>query len=192
MSFYIGKCKITLSFFFFAVLCICSLSDKNGIYLSGLLAAFIHECGHLLSAVFLKLTPSAVSATSAGLKMHIPYLDADNGKHIIIAVFGALFNIITFAVTFLFCPRFAAANLAICILSLLPADPFDGGRIVHLIIEKFLSQEKAELIMLILTLIVLIFVVTAGTYILIRSRYNFSLLVLSLLIFTTICQRTLK
>lgn len=192
MSFKIGNCKVTVSFFFFAVLCICSLADSKGIMLFGIIAAFLHECGHLISAFVFGLSPKALTVNSSGLKMYIPNLTTNRKACIIIAFSGAAANLVIFALSCPFLKGFAAANLGLCILSLLPCDPFDGGIILRSLIEFRCSEEKAEKILFFCTLIILILLVTFGTFILLRTKYNFSLLTLSMLIFTTICQRTLQ
>lgn len=192
MSFRIGNCKVTVSFFFFAVLCICSMSDFGHMTLYGMLAAFLHELGHLFTAFMFGLFPDSVSVGSAGFIMHIPELDVNRKVQILTALSGGAVNLVLFSVSAFFCREFAAANLALCILSLLPCDPFDGGIIIRSILEKFLSDRKADLIVLFLTILFLAVLVFFGVLVLLRSRYNFSLLILSMLIFTTICQRTLK
>ena len=192
MSFRIGGCKITVSFFFFAVLCICSMADFGYITLYGLLAAFLHEAGHLFSALLFGMKPDSVSVGSAGFVMHIPKLSTNRRALIITALSGGAVNFILFFLSVSFFKDFAAANLALCILSLLPCDPFDGGIIIRSIMEKYISERKADCIMLVLTLVFLAILVIFGVLVLLKSRYNFSLLTLSMLIFTTICQRTLK
>lgn len=192
MSFKIGNCNIKISFFFFALLCICSLSDKSGVMISGITAAFLHECAHLATIFLFRLRPKALSITSAGLQMQVPNLNENRTVCIITAASGAFANLLLFLLTFSRFEEFAAANLALCLLNLLPCDPFDGGIILRSILEKYLSEEKADIILFIFTLIFLAVLVVLGTHILIKSRYNYSLLTLSMLIFTTICQRTLQ
>ncbi len=192
MSFKIGTCKVTVSFFFFILLCLCSLSDKSGVMLSGVFAAILHECAHLAAIFFFRLHPETLSITSAGLQMQVPYLTKNRRICIITAFSGAFFNLILFVLTLPFWEEFAAANLALCILNLLPCDPFDGGIILRAVLEKYLLEKKVDIILFVCTLVILIILVTLGTLILIKSRYNYSLLTLSMLIFTTICQRTLQ
>ena len=192
MSFNIGSCRITVSFYFFAVLCICSLSDRSSIMISGITAALVHEAGHLASIFFSGLSPKSLTVNSAGIRMYVPGLDARRGVCIITALSGAAANLLLFIVSVRWSESLAAASISLCILSLLPCEPFDGGIVLRAVLEKYLSEKHADRILLISTLLFLLPVICMGTYILISSRYNFSLLILSMLIFTTICQRTLK
>ena len=192
MSFNIGKCRINISFYFFAVLCICSLSDKNGIMLSGLIAALVHEAGHLAAICFSGISVRSLTVNSAGFKMEVPNLNSRCSVCIITALSGAAANLLLFAVTVGRSENLAVSSLVLCLLSLLPCEPFDGGIVLRTILEKYLTEKSTDIIMLIVTLAILLPIVCIGTYILITSRYNFSLLILSMLIFTTICQRTLK
>ncbi len=192
MSFKIKDCRITVSFYFFIVLCICSFADNSSIMYFGLLSALFHELGHILASLYFGLRPKALSFTSAGLIMNIPNIDSNKKAHIFIALAGCFTNFFIFLLSFCFFNAFAAANLTLCILNLLPCDPFDGGIVVRIILEKYLSERKAENAMIMLTLIFLTVLIVLGVYVLFRSKYNFSLLTISILIFITICQRTLK
>lgn len=192
MSFNIGKCRVTVSFFFFVLLCICSFSDKSGIMLMGIIAAALHECAHLATVLIFGLRPKSLSITSAGLQMEISELTKCRSICITIASAGVLLNLLLFAVSMPISKEFAAANFSLCLLNLLPCDPFDGGIILRTILEKYLSLRASDIILYTLTLFILAALVTFGTLILIKTRYNYSLLTLALLVFTTICQRTLQ
>ena len=53
MSFYLGGCRIRVSFYFFALVCAGAFFDRSGITLLGLAAAFLHEAGHLAAMLTL-------------------------------------------------------------------------------------------------------------------------------------------
>ncbi len=160
--------------------------------LSGIAAAFLHECAHIVAVLFSGLRPESLSVTSAGLQMQIPELTERRSICISIASAGVLFNLLLFAASMPFSKEFAAANLSLCLLNLLPCDPFDGGIILRTILEKHLSFRTSDIIIYALTVLILAVLVTFGTLVLIKTRYNYSLLTLALLVFTTICQRTLQ
>lgn len=192
MSFRIGRCKISVSFYFFAVLCICSLSDKNSVMLSGLLSACVHEAGHAAAIYLSGLSLSSLTINSAGFVMCVPGLERRRGICIITALSGSAANLLLFLISAPLSKSLAASSLSLCLLSLLPCEPFDGGIVLRTVLEKYTTEKKTDAILFTLTLLILLPLVCFGTYILIASRYNFSLLTLSMLIFTTICQRTLK
>lgn len=192
MSFRLGNFKVNISFMFFSVLCICALSDKSCIMLYGITASVLHETGHLSAALISGLPPDSLTLDSSGFRMNIPNLSENRKKCLIISFAGALTNLLLFVSSYHLSEGFALSNLALFILSLLPCDPFDGGLIIRTVLERYLSPHISDKILFILTLIILSVLTAFGVLILFNSRYNFSLLTLSMLVFTTICQRTLK
>ncbi len=192
MSFRILGCRVNVSFYFFVLLCICAMADNKGIMLSGLAAALCHEAGHLASALMLKLRINAIEINSAGFRMYIPSLEHSRKNCITVALAGAFVNSVLFLCFLPIAENFAAANLALCIISLLPCEPLDGGLVLRTALEGVISEKSTDVILFIFTLIFLMALLCAGTLILLKSVYNYSLLTLSLLLFTTICQRALK
>ena len=73
MSFLIknGKCRVKISFYFFALLCLAAFLDRGGVLLWGLFAALLHEGGHIV----------AMRLTAEGLPKEIRLTD-DQVLHI--------------------------------------------------------------------------------------------------------------
>ena len=51
MTFRLGNCRVTVSFYFFAMTALACCIDGGDILLSGMLAAAIHESGHILAMI---------------------------------------------------------------------------------------------------------------------------------------------
>ena len=72
------------------------------------------------------------------------------------------------------------SNLALGILHLLPIEPLDGGLAVHAFLRGKIAAGKADKICLVLSITLLLPLSILGFLILLQTRYNFSLLALSI------------
>ena len=130
MSFYIlrGRCRIRISFYFFALLCVLSLFDRRGVLLPGLVAALLHECGHLALMLLIPgHSPREIDVTPFGLRIgNSPLAEFAGGNGKILAA-GCGVNFICAAATFGFLPDFAAVSFLMGV-SLPPALPRSGRK----------------------------------------------------------------
>lgn len=189
MSFQFLECKIKIKFYFIAVASIMILLDKTGKIGLGLIFAAIHEIGHL-SAMYLKRCPP--TEIVAGLfDVNIKDSCANTRTYrddIIIYFFGPLFNLIlAFIFYFLYRIYFnenffisASENLTIFVFNILPVENLDGGQILFSLLAPKYGIRLAIHIVEIISFVVLIPIAVLGFYVLIISRYNFSLLLFSL------------
>ena len=67
MSFTIKSCRITVDFLFVAMLTVLLLGDKTGIAQIGILAAMLHEAGHLTVMHLFGVEPSQIKFTPFGI-----------------------------------------------------------------------------------------------------------------------------
>lgn len=85
-----------------------------------------------------------------------------------------------------------AINAALTLFNLLPVSGLDGGRILECVLLKSFSVEKSEIILCVTSLVVLIPLTVAGFLTLVKSRYNFSLLLLSVYLLILLVFKGLK
>ena len=153
-----------------------------------ILAAIIHEGGHLLAMLFCKRMPDKIKISLFSIDIN----DPNRGKGrffeellIIYAGIAAngLASLAAFSVyravgdtIFL---NIAAANAVIGAFNLLPAATLDGGQGLFLIIMRRLNYRSAEIIINILTAVLLIPFTAAGILLLFNCEKNFSLLIIS-------------
>ena len=130
MNFFMGECRVRVSFYFFPLLCVAAFFDRSVFMLRGMLAALLHECGHLAAMVLLPgNAPREVSLTPFGVRIERnPLSEFGKGNGIILAA-GSGMNFVCAAVTFGFLPEFAAVSLLLGIFNLLPVEGLDGGGI---------------------------------------------------------------
>ena len=136
MSFLIknGKCRVKISFYFFALLCLAAFLDRGGVLLWGLFAALLHEGGHIVA---MRLTaeglPKEIRLTPFGVRIeNSPLAETGRGRLGVLAA-GSGMNFLCAAVTFGILPSFAAVSLVLGILNLLPVEGMDGGGILLLL-----------------------------------------------------------
>ena len=92
-------------------------------------------------------------------------------------------NLFSYVVMLLFSRQshiFAQASLTLGIFHCLPIEPLDGGLALRALLSSFLKSERAEKITFIVSLVLLFPLAVLGFLILLRTRYNFSLLLMSL------------
>ncbi|MBP3330112.1 MAG: site-2 protease family protein [Clostridia bacterium] len=176
------KCKetkIKVSFFFALTLALIGISDKTNTTLLCLLAASLHELGHLIFLLACKEKPTEIIFTPFGIRIERRNNNSLSFKKEALSAFaGPLVNLILFI--FFRGTYFAQINLTIAVLNLLPCEPLDGSKILENILKIKLPFIKAEKISLIISCITVFPVAVLGFIILFQSKYNFSLLFVSI------------
>ena len=147
--------RIDLKIFLFIILfCI---SKQIEIYIIMIIFAFLHEIGHLIAGLILRLKPEKIEIIPVGLtvsfKVDIEGINKKKGngnmfviKEIIVAIAGPIVNLFIFIITSLNAEKsylnnlIMYSNLLIFIFNLIPIYPLDGGRILkgilHIIFGK--------------------------------------------------------
>ncbi len=153
-----------------------------------MLAAFIHEIGHITAMFLCGSRPKVIkiglfavdiSDPSRGARGLVPELLIVFAGIIanFLSVFGAW---VLFALTGAqYFMQIAAASLITACFNLLPAATLDGGQGLFFVLMRRFSYKAAEAVINILTVILLIPFSVAGITVLFRSKNNFSLLIIS-------------
>lgn len=146
--------KVNLQIFIF--LLIFYLTKQLEIYAVLMLLAFLHECGHLLAGLLLKLKPRKLEINPFGLAVIFEEFGSKNNsfewKKVIISAAGPLTNIIIMLAVIFTNPPIADltkeiiiySNLLIIAFNLLPIYPLDGGRIIKGILYIYKGRNAAD------------------------------------------------
>lgn len=141
--------KVNLQIFLFII--IFALTHQIEVYGWIMLFAFIHELGHMLAGIVLKLKPKSLSFMPFGISITFEtyeYKKLVEIKKILIAIAGPLTNLIICIVSIFLHINLATkalilySNILIILFNLIPIYPLDGGRILKGIIR--LNHEKIK------------------------------------------------
>ena len=181
MKFKTENTSVNISFYFAAVLTLSMLLDKTNISFYSILSALLHETGHMLCLFFLKAKPKEIKFGLFGMRIVRGNKTLTYKNELLTALSGPLVNIILF-VLFLHWEKtlmFSAVNLALGIFNLLPVKPMDGGEALYYLLCGFYEENRIKRITDITTFMTVIFLTVTGILVLIKSEYNFMLLIVS-------------
>ena len=189
------KTRIKFGFFSLLVAFAMLVSANQYTYVS-LLAASIHEAGHLVAAKILKIKLTEMKFDFLGARLMISKNIISYSKEIILCAFGPLFNflsaIIVYIIT-LILPTdhslitfFIFASVALGVLNLLPIKSFDGGRIAESALCFSLSPSSSKKVVEVLSFITVFLLWCISVYFLLIYSSSLSLFVFSTSLFFTL------
>lgn len=131
------------------------------------LITFIHELGHVVAAKMLKLNISKIKLLAIGFNAEIDDLDNTTSiKEFIVTIAGPLTYFVSsyllrwmYSVDFISYNAYVQANTVNeydLIFNLLPLIPLDGGRLLKIVIDNFVTTKKSLIIVSLLSNILVI------------------------------------
>ena len=150
--------RIDLKIFIFLLIYYFTRQIKVYTFVMGF--ALIHELGHLLAGIILKMKVKRISIMPVGFGIEFSLNEKDYNekilksnkleiKKLVIAIAGPATNALIILVMFLIRQNFAYkeliiySNLAILLFNLLPIYPLDGGRILKSIFYLIFERKNA-------------------------------------------------
>lgn len=151
--------RIDLKIFIFLI--IFCFTKQIELYVLIMLFAFLHEIGHLLAGILLKMKPEKLDIMPFGVSISFKININDYNKKIkkanlleikkmLVAIAGPLTNLLTILIVansnieIQKGLMIVYTNLVIMLFNLLPIYPLDGGRILKEIIHIHKGKAKAE------------------------------------------------
>ncbi len=131
MSFIFWGIAWRVSFFFFAILAVFIVIDGGGMAQDFILAALLHEIGHLLAMLTLGVGVEKVELSMGGIIInHSRHCKSSN--ELIVLLCGPVFNLLMGALLY-YCgyDEFSVANTSIAIYHLMPLKGLDGWSVLH-------------------------------------------------------------
>ena len=155
------------------------LIDRDNRIVYCLAAAVIHELGHILM-----MRLCSVKVTGVRLRLFDVLIEADEppsfGSDVIITLGGPAANLAFAAVSLPFSFEIGMPGLVLGIFNLLPVMSLDGGHLLRICLERRSSARVGNIILTVLTIVFVLPLMTAGIYLLLKSKYNYSFLAISL------------
>ncbi|MGN0470117.1 MAG: hypothetical protein ACI4GV_04300 [Acutalibacteraceae bacterium] len=195
MIFRIGKLNIELSFPLVAIMTAVIIFDTTMSVVICFIAIIMHETGHLAALAFYGAFPKKIKLTLFDIAI------VDSGKYtrnsrqelvVVLAgvtvnfVFAVVFYIVFRCTNMFFFGNMAVSHATLGVFNILPVDSLDGGQALFIILTKHFSIYKSMIILDIISFIVLVPVACTGFIVLLRSKYNFTLLLTALYLITVI------
>lgn len=183
LGFSLGACRFAIGFSCLALGTACCLFAglENGGWL--LLAMLLHEGGHLLALGAFRAPPRLVALSALGCRMELdPQKPLAPAQGAAVSLAGPGANLLAFGLLSLEGlggHPFALANLGLGLLHSLPIPPLDGGLALGSLLRWRLGEDRAGRWGAALAVLFLFPLAAVGFLVLLRTRYNFSLLALS-------------
>jgi len=184
-----------------AIMTLILIFDKQQSMIVSLAAALIHETGHIWAMHICRSKPQKIIIKIFDIQI----VDCNRvmrsiKSDIFIVISGIIINIIScilfFGLFYLLKKqilyKLAYANLFVGLFNALPAATLDGGQAVYLMIARKFSANTASLVIDILTVITIIPVGISGILVLLNSKYNFSLLFISIYLMSALVLKKSK
>ena len=185
MSFSLGRFRVYIGYEVAAALAAVLILDREDRFICCFAAAALHELGHLFMMRLFGVRVRGIS-----LRLFDVLIEADSPRSLMADCFitlgGVMVNLLTAAIAIPFGGFFGFANLAMGCFNLLPVVSLDGGRLLTLALTRRMSPRAADIILRITSFVFILPVMAAGIFILLRSGYNYSLLMLSLYLLTVL------
>ena len=158
----------------------------NGMFFAALLlAAAIHECGHLLAARLLGIRLRLLELDIGGAKLYPARALPSYRAEAILAAAGPVFSLLPalFCLSSPFGKAFAGATLSLAVFNLLPIGGFDGGRILFALLAPLTDADRARRALAVTTYLSLLLLFALSACLLLRYGENMALAVLSASLF---------
>ena len=168
--------QFRLSFLFPATVIVLLSLDANGTAVMCLLAALIHELGHITMMLCLRDRPQSVTLGAFGMRMERRAMQRlGYGALCAVSLAGPLVNV---ACALVLTGEAAIVHAVTATIQLLPVVSLDGGEALYSLLCTRLSEARAAKILYICSLTVILPLSVLGVFVFLRNGYNFTLLLL--------------
>ena len=147
VSFCLAGVVVRATFGFFLLVFLFLLADSGGMALWVLTGCLLHEGGHLLSMLAMRVPVRRLELTAAGIHIRRGRESLSPGRELLVLAAGPGINLLTALVLFLLgWMECSAANCALGLFHLLPARGLDGGSIMEICCRRFWGMERGCLL----------------------------------------------
>ncbi len=166
------------------------LSDRAGLGLVTLMAAAVHEGGHLIAARGMHIPLSLLRMDLLGARLDVSGRVLSYGEEWLLCAAGPVASLLFAAAaapfwrTCEYAALFSCASLILGLLNLLPVRTFDGGRMLESTLLSFFGERVARRVMRGCTFLFLFLIWAGAVYLLLRAGDGLSLLCFSMSLLT--------
>ena len=186
MSFKFLKINFHISVPFAVIITFLLITDSTGYMTASLIAAALHEIGHIVAMKLTHCAPSSVNCGLGGVTI-IGNSFTKTGDSVFITLSGPVINLLAAALLFvvgwfsnnLIAFAFAAVQFLVGVVNLLPVRGLDGGTVLEILLQRQ-NRFNPQLVCTIVSIFVACAVLTVGLCVAIKNVSNPSLLLLGL------------
>ncbi len=166
------------------------LTDHNGVFWMTLLAAALHEGGHLLAARMLHIPLGDLHLDLLGARLEVRGRMLSYGEEWLLCAAGPLTSLLCAAIGALFWQfsrsaiEFSCASLLLGLLNLLPIRTFDGGRMLESTLRSLFGERVVQCVMRTCSFLLLFLLWALAVYFLLRVGDGLSLFCFSMSLFS--------
>ncbi len=165
------------------------LTDRTGIVFLTVLAALLHECGHLAAARLLGIRAERMQMGFLGMRLETGGAVLSYGAEWLLCAAGPLTSLLCAALAAPLWQIFAAARIFSCaslvlgLLNLLPIRTFDGGRMLESFLNFVCGARISDRVMTLCSFLFLFLLWATAVYFLLRVGDGLSLFCFSMSLF---------
>lgn len=182
MRFELFGTRVCVTFGCFALLAALLPLENGAAFLPALLACAVHEGGHLLAARAVGMRVREVRFSALGIRMEGDTASLTHWRRAAVSLAGPAANLLFVLPALLFSRDAAAVQLLLFLFHILPAVPLDGGAALFAMLSTRLSERCASFWIAVCSALTAFALGTFGFYVLLRSKGNFTLLLLAVYI----------
>jgi membrane-associated protease RseP (regulator of RpoE activity) len=175
------------------ILLLMLIFQPPGIVLSSLGAATLHELGHVVAAVLLRIPMRSLEVGAFGASLRVRDSLIPYPKEFLLCASGPATNLLTATVIAAFSDGhgcyseigewLAAVSLMLGILNLMPAEGFDGGRMLAVTLTSLFGPRVSARVLSFSTFISILALWMLSVYLLLRFGTSLSLFIFTLSLF---------
>ena len=175
------------------VFCIMLVFQPAGVVFPSLGGAIVHECGHLMAAVLLGVPLRSLDIGLWGASLRVRGSLISYPKEFLLCAAGPAMNFLSALAVAVFSEHrgyysecgewFVSVSAMLGLLNLMPAEGFDGGRMLSVVLTSFLGPRVAARILSASTFISIVMLWMLSVYLLLRYGTSLSLFVFTLSLF---------
>ena len=169
-----------------AILLLMLVFQPARIVLSSLGAALLHELGHITAAALLGIPLRSLDVGMFGASLKVRGSLISYSKEFLLCAAGPAMNFLSAIFVIALSERrewFASVSLMLGILNLIPADGFDGGRMLSVVVSSLLGPRAAARLLSFTTFLSILILWMLSVWLLIRFGTSLSLFVFTLSLF---------
>lgn len=172
------ECGVRVSVSFWLLVVIAAIISPVQVVVNILLAAMLHECGHLAILRLFRVPVEGMRLTALGAELYARGAQRlSYGRELLVTLAGPAINLIgavLAAAAALYMQWetlyvFAGANVILCLYNLLPILPLDGGRTLYLVTAYFFGPMVGDAVAAIVGTVCALSLLVLGIYLSIVS-----------------------